>query len=338
MTHEYIVVEDPHASHERGEHGPPSAGSRLRRTAVVAAALACMGAAALLAWPDDDPEPAPELDDLPATAARTTAAVYQEWLDRTVLVECMTERGFPYEVRIVEHAESLETVAQFLELEPVAVDSEAPVPLLRQPDLYLGRGGEAMAERTRGGSACTMPRTSVPVRDEEAVAGMVAAARADDLFLATVAEQVWVDQHPAQVTHAISLLRHDRSAEASADDAPSWSDAAEVVVETAQDGVVWVPVVTESQELFSQEVGLTDSGGAVAVRVGDESAALNRGTYLTRTAAIQCGTVTISAGVKEPWGSAEELADIMAALGPACNALIRERIVDGESLADVYFD
>ncbi|MFN3866880.1 MAG: hypothetical protein ACK4MD_09225 [Demequina sp.] len=304
--------------------------------ASAAVIVVAMGVA--IAWPDGDDEPPPIPEPPTASAARATALVYQEWLDRTVLVECMTERGFPYEVRIVDHAGSLDTVARFFELEPATAYPEAPVPLLRQPDLYLGRGGAAMAERTRGGSACTMPRTPVDTSDEQAVERSVAAARADEPFLATVAEQVWVQQHPAQVTHEISLLRHDRSSGLRAVGSSEWSEALEVVAGVAQERSIWVPVVSESQSSFAQAVGLTNAGGAVAVRVGEEDLALDRGTYLTRSDAIRCGPVTISAGVKIPWGESDELVEMMDALTPACNALIGAGIVQGETLAEVYFD
>ncbi|MFW7413429.1 hypothetical protein [Demequina sp. SO4-18] len=336
MTQEYVVVEDPHAPRERPDRDGATSRRRVRAALLTGAALAFVAMGAALAWPDRGPDPVPEPDDRAATAARITAVVYQEWLDRNVLVECMEERGFPYEVRIVDHADSLETVAQFLGLEPSTAHPDAPVPLLRQPDLYLGRGGAAMAERTRGGSACTMPpRTSVSTLDDEALERAVASAREDERFLTTVAEQVWVEQHPAQVTHAISLLRQEG---AIAGEAGPWSEAVEAVAAVVQERAVWVPVVTGSEESFAQAVGLTDGGGAVAVRVGDEAASLDRDSYLTRTDAIACGPVTISAGVKNPWGTTEELANVMDALGPACNALIGAGIVEGESLADVYWD
>ncbi|MDN4481296.1 hypothetical protein [Demequina muriae] len=338
MTQEYVVVEDQHAARDRPRLSAPRRVRRTRMVLVAAAALVVVGAGMVLAWPDDRADPLPEPDPPTATAAKTTAVVYQEWSDRRVLVECLGERGFSYEARIVDHQDSLGTVAQYLGLEPATATPSAPVPMLRQPDLYLGRGGSVVEEALRGEATCTLPRTPVDTADDAAVDRAVAAARADELFLVTVAEQVWVQQHPAEVTHEISLLRHDRSAGADAEESMRWNEALALVADVASEGTVWVPVVTASQGTFAQSVGLTVSGGAVAVRVGEEDAALDRGTYMTRAEAIQCGPVTISAAVKGPWGDGDDLADVMDALGTACNALIRGGIVEAESLADVYWD
>lgn len=338
MTEEYVVVEDPRAERSR----PPTRnrgrvrGQRIGLIVVALLILLAMGVA--LAWPDtsEEVEPVPEETTPTVNAARTTALVYQEWLDRNVLVECLTERGFPYEARIVDNADSLELAAQFLELEPATAEPDAPVPMLRQPDLYLGRGGAAMAERTRGGSACEMPRTAVDADDEQLVADAVDAARADDAFLATVAEQVWVQQHPAEVTHAIALLGFDESEHGRGAEPTVWDDAMDVVVQVVQEHSVWVPVVTESNDGFAQAVGLTEAGGAVAVRVSNSDETINRRQVLTRAQSLSCGPVLISAGVKQPWGELEELTEILEALGSACHALIGAGVVEGEGLADVY--
>ncbi|WP_062132713.1 hypothetical protein [Demequina aestuarii] len=338
MTQEYVVVEDQHAARDRPRLSAPRRALRTRIALVAAAALVVLGAGMVLAWPDDRTDPLPEIGPPTATAAKTTAIVYQEWNDRRALVECLDERGFSYETRIVDHQGSLGTVAQYLGVEPATGTPSAPVPMLRQPDLYLGRGGGVVEEALRGEATCTLPRTPVDTTDDTVVDQAVAAARVDELFLATVAEQVWVQQHPAEVTHEVSLLRHDRSAGMGADESTRWDRALALVADVASEGTVWVPVVNASQETFAQSVGLTVSGGAVAVRVGEEDAALDRGTYMSRAQAIQCGPVTISAAVKGPWGDGEDLADVMDALGTACNALIRDGIVEAESLADVYWD
>ena len=326
MTQEYVVVEEVRTGGGRGtEDGSPS--SWWKRSAVAAAVLVAITVVAWVAWPQsaDDSEHDPEPDRVVLPAAASTALIYQEWLNRTELSDCLAARGFPYEAAIVDHARLIPTAIHHLGVEPATLHPDAPVPMVRQPDLYLGRGGSQVEEDLRGESTCSLPQRVVDVDDPAAVERAVLAACGDPTFLATLAEQAWVEEHPGEVTHAVSLLRHDRDAAALVEGHGAWAPALGIVERVIGEQAVWVPVVTAAYEPFAQTVALAEHGGAVAVRVSARDAAFDRDSYMTRSASISCGEVTVSAGVKFPWGSREELLAVMQALVPVCRELAAER-------------
>lgn len=337
MTQEYVTVQAPQATSSRR---PPSPARRRRVIAVGLASGAAVWAGLGIAsmWPNPMPEPVtlPTVTAAVPEAARSTAHVYQEWINRVELVECLAERGFAYEPRIVDHHDRLELTAQYLGVEPATATPHAPLPMLRQPDLYLGRGAQAPL---RGSPACTVPTATIDTNDAQAVQATLEQARADGAFLATVAEQVWTQRHPAEVTHQVSLLRHDRQrlSEGQAG-SHEWSEPLAVVTAAVQDGTIWVPVTAADYNEFAQSVGLVASGGAVAVRLSGGEMLLDSGTYMTRSDVIRCGPITMSAGVKGPWGTEEDLREVMQAMATGCNALIVAGLVEAETLAEVYWD
>lgn len=335
MTQEYVTVQAPHEGRERRE----PAQARNRRIVAVVTALGVLIAVAVTAiatWPTPAPEPVPRPTLRTPDAARSTALVYQEWTNRSELVNCLHALGFNYEARIVDHRDLLETAAQYLEVAPATAHPDAPLPMLRQPDLYLGRGG---AEAQVGAARCANPRQEIDPSNAAAVRTAVESARADSVFLTTVAEQVWADQHPAEVTHKVSFLRHDHQpADAYGERSAAWSEQLAVVTDAVQEHMVWVPVVTGEYEQFAQSVGLVASGGAVAVRVSGGEYMLDSGTYMSRIEYIRCGPVTMSAAIKAPWGSEENLRDVVQALGTGCSALMEAGFAQAETLAEVYWD
>ncbi len=341
MAQEYVTVQvSPHEPAHRQARA--ANGRRVLSVCLAIIAVIAIAGGIVTAWPDQTTEPLPVPTERAVRgpdAAVATVRVFEEWLNRKELVACLHSRGFAYEPRIVDNRDSLEVVAQYLEVEPTTAHPDAPLPMLRQPDLYLGRGGEIVEQGLEIGASCELPRNALDDATPEAIAAVVATARDDEEFLVTVAEQVWIDRNPALVTHHVSLLRYDRSG-SGAGGAPSaaWSEPLEVVTAAAQELVVWVPVVTDERELFAHSVGLLGSGAAVVIRVGEADVALGSGTYMTRGDVIRCGPMTISAAVKAPWGRDEDLADVMFALGPACTALIGAGFVEAETLAEVYWD
>ena len=287
------------------------------------------------------PEPAPMPTALPTLpprtpdAARATAIVYQEWINRSELVECLHAGGFNVEVRIVDQSDLLEVTAHYLGVEPATAHPEAPLPMLRQPDLYLGPG-EVIGDGEVG--PCVLPGGAIDAGDEAAVSVAVDKARGDADFLATIAEQVWVQQHPAEVTHQISLLRSDQQGAQSSEASEAWSEQLAVVTQAIQDGTVWVPFTTGHTQEFAQSVGLVGSGGAVAVRVSAGDVLLDDGTYMAHTDFIRCGPVTMSVGAHDPWGTEEDLRDVVHAMRTGCAALIEAGFAQAETLAEVYWD
>ena len=133
----------------------------------------------------------------------------------------------------------------------------------------------------------------------------------------------------------MSLLGQEPTA---AGGTPRWGTDLEIVERVLGARAVWVPVQTSVFEEFAQVVGLSEHGGAVAVRVSDESRALNRDSSMTGADALRCGPVTVSAGASYPYGSEEDLTSIMRALVPVCTALIEAGEVEAETLAEVYWD
>lgn len=301
-------------------------------------ALAWASLGIISMWPDPMPEPVVLPTPRTPDAARATAVVYQEWTNRVELVECQQARGFEYEPRIVDQHELLEVTAQYLGVEPATAYPDAPVPMLRHPDLYLGGGGVVTAEASSG--QCSLPSASIDTSNPGAVSDAVDMARTDTDFLATVAEQVWALRHPAQVTHQVSLLRGDhQGTDARGDQSDAWAEQLAVVTGAVQESTVWVPVVTGEYQAFAQSVGLVESGGAVAVRVSGGDMLLDYyGTYMSNTDIVRCGPVVMTAGVKVPWGAEEDLQQVMQALATGCSALIGAGFAEAETLAEVYWD
>ena len=337
MTQEYVTVQ---AFHEEAPRRAPSPG-RWRRVLAAALALGALVWATLgiiSMWPEPVPEPVVLPTPSTPDAARFTALVYQEWTNRVELVECQQARGFEYEPIIVDQHELLEVTAQYLDVEPATAYPDAPVPMLRHPDLYLGGGGVVTAEDRSG--PCSLPSASIDTNDPGAVNEAVEMARADSDFLATVAEQVWAQRHPAQVTHQVSLLRRDhQGTDAGDDQSDAWAEQLAVVTGAVQERTVWVPVVTSEYQEFAQSVGLVESGGAVAVRVSGGDVLLDYyGTYMSSTDVVRCGPVIMTAGVKAPWGAEEDLEEVMQALATGCSALIGAGFAEAETLAEVYWD
>ncbi|WP_084102470.1 hypothetical protein [Demequina sp. NBRC 110051] len=342
---EYVIVEDPHG------HGPDSwrveedrggGGSWRVRVAALAAA-AVLAVTAAWWWSDDgDPSPAPEptVTAAPANAARTTAVAYGEYRDRLSLVECMAGRGYPYEVQIVDQAAQLGAVADYLGVRPATAYPDAPLPMLRQPDLYFGRGGQAVEVAT-GSVGCAFMRSEVDVDNGDAVRSAVEAARADLGFRDVVAEQVWVAQHPAEVSQRVALLRADHGEWVARDTyvQERWLRALEAATGVIADtDVTWIPVTVATTDVFAQAAGLTDAGTAVVIRVGERAQPLQAGLALTRVHGLPCGEVAVSAAFARPYGDEEGLGDVSRALTGACGALIGAGYAEGESLAEVYWD
>ncbi|GMA34436.1 hypothetical protein [Demequina litorisediminis] len=309
---EYVVVEDPHARGSRDVDAPPEGPRRPWLRHLVVGGLAAFAVVAGIRIADGA-EPAPEPSPTPTAAARTldveraTALAYQEWIDRTALVECMAGRGYPYEAQVVEYADSLAAITQFLGVEPAAMDTDAPIPMLRQPDLYLGRGGTETVIAT-GSVGCDLARLDVDVSRADVVAALVGSARTDGDFLRVIAEQVWVDRHPAEVTQKVALLRLDRGPYPADDTAAQeqWTRATSVVVDSLPDDAVWLPVDMAVNDVFAQTSGLTSSGHAIVLRVGQRDTPLQVGLVMTRANVILCGPVAISAAIKYPYGDPEE--------------------------------
>ncbi|MFV0632743.1 hypothetical protein [Demequina sp.] len=287
-----------------------------------------------------DPAPTPTPSPLASSgeSERLTAAAYAEWLARVDLVECMAERGYPYEPQLVDNDGALGSIALFLGVEPTTATPEAPVPALRQPDLYLGRGTTVSDNESGNTAGCVWNRPDLDLDDHAAIAATVAQAQGDATFKSAVAEQAWVAQHPAEVSHLFALLRPDRSAPVSDDTAAvtQWEQVLEEVSAVASRHQVWVPSVRMAANQFAQESGVVEDGTGVVLRVGDLATALVPGVYLSRADRIQCGPITISGGIKYPWGTDEGLADLMDSLAAACNGLIAAGFVEGETLADIY--
>lgn len=340
MPTEYVVVEDPHGPPDSHGLDPADRPSwRRRLAALIAIAGVAVGAFWLLEDDGGESSPQPTATPAPADAARATALAYAEYLDRRDLVACMAERGYPYEAVIVDNAASLAMIADYLAVTPATEHPEAPLPLLRHPDLYLGRGGQAVEVAT-GSVGCALTRTGVDVSDDNAVRGSVDNARRDPGFLAVLAEQVWVQQHPAEVSQSVALLRLNGGEYPAGDgDAQGrWRHALDVATSVVDAGADWIPVTVATTDRFAQAAGLTASGQAVVIRVGERDEPLTMGLTLTRAEAIMCGPVAISGAIKTPYGSQEELMELMAALAPGCNALVGAGYVEAETMADVYFD
>ncbi|WP_084077742.1 hypothetical protein [Demequina sp. NBRC 110057] len=340
---EYVVVDDPR--HHRGAEPVEDERASPRRPWWRLLAVAALAVIALLvgmeAGDGGDARPAPEPTPTPRTLAvdRAAALAYQEWRDRSALVECMAEGGYPYEARIVDNDQDLAGVADYLGVDPAPIDPDAPIPLLRQPDLYLGRGGSETVVAT-GSVGCDLVRTAVDVASADAVAALVAQARSDRSFLAVLAEQVWVALHPAEVTQRVALLRVDRGEHRAADAAAQarWTATMGVVSGSLRDGTVWAPVTVTTTDTFTQTAGLTASGGALVLRVGERDVPLQVGFVMSRADVIYCGPVAISAAVKTPYGDEGELRDFVGALAGACGALASAGVVEAETLAEVYFE
>ncbi|MDE0572750.1 hypothetical protein ON058_04885 [Demequina sp. B12] len=361
MAEEYVPVEPPRP--ERGRHRrqrpqaqppdsngegagrdpsgePPRGRAKARVLALGACVALALAVGVVLAGADDD-EPIPEHTNAvtAADARAVTAVAYAEFQGRLAAARCSADEGFPYEPRIVDQEESLARVANFLGLTPMPMSRANPVPMLRQPDLYLSTYG-TVDETVPGTKNCPVSVRIIDTGNEALVGDLVAQARQDRHFRATVAEQVWVRGHPAEVTHLMALLRVDRQQPSVTrpDSFNYWAGALEVVESALYAQEPWVPVATTRADDFAQSTGVLANGRAVALRVGEPEEVMGVGSYLTRVDVIACGPLSISAGVRMPWGSASDLATVMDGLAPACNALIGADYVTAETLAEVYWD
>ncbi|WP_062079146.1 hypothetical protein [Demequina globuliformis] len=288
----------------------------------------------------NDAEPGPSASDGPLSGAQiATAQAYAEYEARVEAVACSAELGYPYEAEIINLRDQVPDIAEYLGLVPEPRNSAAPVPLLRQPDLYLDTYG-TVDETVPGTRDCPVAVESVEADDAQRVRELASQAGADPDFATTVAEQAWASAHPADVTHAVALLRPDREDPTAEDPSAQqyWGRVHDVVEQALAEETVWVPAVRTRADTYAQTTGLIENGSAVALRVGTEAEQLGVGSYLTRVDVIRCADVTISAGVRMPWGSASDLKSVTAALAPACNALIAAGFVEAETLAEVYWD
>ncbi|WP_061962497.1 hypothetical protein [Demequina flava] len=351
-SHDETAAADHHTfddSNASIKHRGPRVGDPVRLLfafgcgALIAAAVIWLYPGAAGGADESTAMPTPNLgatEDATLTDAQVaTAEVYAEWEARVDAVACSAAQGYPYEPRIVTHRHHVGVVADYLGIHAEPVDSSRPVPELRDPDLYLNTYG-TVDETVPGTADCPVSHHPIDETATEQIDSLIASARHDQDFLAVVAEQAWVAQHPAEVTHGFALLRPDGEEPAREDrDAQEYWGAAHEVVEAAlAEEMVWVPTVRARADAFGQTTAVLADGSAVVLRVGRDDAQLGIGSYLTRVDFIRCADITVSAGVRRPWGSASDLSDVLGALATSCNALISAGFVEAETLAEVYWD
>ncbi|GIG55150.1 hypothetical protein [Demequina activiva] len=209
------------------------------------------------------------------TARQESMILHHFWLDELEIAACMRERGFDYRPDPDSDADQLAIVGGALGIDPAGGAGPLPAVLNARALQGLDAAGaqewaEAVGDRVADGGCDPAPQL-LYIDNEEALDAALAAARADEAFVAFVAQALILEGDPVAQLRAAVLV----DGNAAPGPAPqTWTAAGDRIVAAVNASQVWIVSERLGTDAFVDLVGLTGQGEALMVRVAADPQAL----------------------------------------------------------------
>lgn len=277
---------------------------RRRRPLLWVAAIVAVGAGVVagIVLGGRAAQPQPEPTQAPRgaiSAAQETYLLYTRWTEAVDNAACLASHGFPVEPYPASETARAPHVAAFLGVaphKPTAWLAPAYVRNYRVLPSSFGSGdsGGPTGDPTAALAACDKPAALVDTTDSAAVATAITSALADSGFGEYLAQERWLDEHPA--TAALIVSRPLLGTRPAPDDG-TWQGRLDRVLGYLASASSWTTDASEAYGTFAQAVGHGSDDDLVIVRVADSREMFSSVWFTGNHDPIDCGGVLVGVGM-----------------------------------------